>query len=115
MRYIGSCLAAALVGVAVLASTVGSAWAEGIASEAKSLGGLSDRQCIRKVDRVIREERDSPTFRRVVRAPFTRRVFYSDGSVDFACFPDHVVVIVYFVNAGERQAKQDLENFLRAF
>ena len=93
----------------------GSARAEGIASEGKWLGGLSDRQCVRKVDRVIRAERDSPNFLRVVRAPFTRRVFYTDGSVDFICFRDVVVVSVYFLDAGRRHAKRDLRNFLRAF
>ena len=105
-----------IASIAITAIVAGSAWAEGIASQAKTLGGLSDRQCVRKVDRVIdREHQNSPNLRRVVVAEFTRRVFYSDGSVDFSCLPNLVVVTVYFTNAGERQAERDLRKFLRAF
>ena len=116
MTYVKSCFIASVVVIAAIVLSVGAAFAEGIASQGKSLGGLSDRQCVRKVDRVIAQERrNTPTYIRTVRAEFTRRVFYEDGSVDFACFPNQVIVIVYFTNAGERRAERDLRNFLRAF
>ena len=106
----------AIAGIAMTAILATSSWAEGIASQAKSLRGLSDRQCVRKVDRVIdREHQNAPHLRRVVVAEFTRRVVYNDGTVDFACFPNLVVVTVYFSNAGERRAERDLRNFLKAF
>ncbi|MFY0614855.1 MAG: hypothetical protein JXQ99_25225 [Hyphomicrobiaceae bacterium] len=114
MTYVRSRFIAGIVAITVFASLVGSAFAERIATQGRSLGGLSDRQCVRKVDRIIERERQSPNYVRTVRADFTRRVFYEDGSVDFACFPDQVVVIVYFVNAGERRAERDLRRFLKA-
>lgn len=109
-------IATLVAGFSIMAVAAGTAWAEGIASQGKSLGGISDRECVRKVDRVIASEHDnSDNLSRVVVAEFTRRVFYSDGTVDFACFPNLVVITVYFNNAGERRAEADLRNFLKAF
>ena len=89
--------------------------AEGVASEAKSLGGLSDRACLSRVDQVVDAERRASTFLRVVSGQFTRIILFSDGSVSFACFPDQVVVVVYFSNAGNAQAERDLNAFLNQF
>ncbi len=116
MKIYSKCFAALAAGFLVAVLGISSAMAAGIASEGKSLGGLSDRQCLSKVDRVVAaEQRAADNLRRVVRGSFTRRMIFSDGSVDFACFPNQVVIIVYFSNAGNQTAEKDLRNFLRNF
>lgn len=92
------------------------AGAEAIASDRTSLGGLSDDQCVRKVDGIInREAAASSEYMYVVRGEYTRRIFYTDGSVDFACFMDEVVILVYFNNAGDQLAQEELDFFLDLF
>ena len=71
---------------------------------------------VARVNGVIAQERSrAPHLLRVVANSFTKRMIYSDGSVTFACFPDQVVVIVYFTRGGNAQAEKDLRRFLRAF
>ena len=101
-------------GMALLASASLAA-AEGIASEGLSLGGASDRECLRRVDEIAALERSSSDYLRVVKGKFTRSIVYSNGSVDFACFPNQVVIFVYFSDAGNARAEADLQNFLDAF
>ena len=116
MRRILSYCVALFVGVGMIVVGMSAALAAGIASEGKSLGGMSDRQCLVRVDGVIADERRAaPNLLAVVGGDFTRRVIYDDGTVDFACFPNQVVIIVFFSNAGNVQAEADLENFLRNF
>jgi hypothetical protein len=115
LRTIKRNLAGLLALLAMSSVSASPAMAEGLASEGKSLGGLSDKQCVKKVDRVIRRERSNPGFERVIKGKFSRIVVYDDGTVDFACFPDQVIIKVYFNNAGNRRAKADLKNFLRNF
>ena len=110
----GTWIRTVAIGIAFLASS-GLARAEGIASQGVSLGGASDRECLRRVDEVVADERGSPDYLRVVKGRFTRSVVYTNGSVDFACFPDQVVIFVYFSDAGNAKAEADLENFLNAF
>lgn len=105
---------ASICAIAMLAAGA-AASAEGIASQGITTGGASDRSCLVRADQIIAQERGSPNFRRVVRGRLTRRAIYTDGSVDFACFPNQVVITVYFSNAGNARAEADLRNFLRAF
>jgi len=90
--------------------------AGGLAADAKLLGGLTDRQCLQKVDRVIaNEQRSSNNLIEIVRGSYSRKLIYDDGSVDFSCTPNLVNITVYFNNAGNNRARADLGNFLREF
>ena len=89
---------------------------EGLASNAKYLDSLSDVECLGVVDQIIEEEeRGASAFERAVSGPFTRKAFYTDGSVDFVCLPNQVMIIVYFNNSGAAHAQQDLDDFLGRF
>jgi hypothetical protein len=88
----------------------------GIASDSKALGGLSDDQCVKKVDEVIaNKQKNATNFKRLVEGDFTRKMIFDGSNVDLACFDNLVVVVVYFNDAGKDNANQELQSFLKEF
>jgi hypothetical protein len=102
-----------ITGIAMI--TFAAAAEEGIASEGKSLASLTDDQCVAKAAKVLQEEKKAANFKRSIEGDYTVRMVYSDGTVDFACFPGQIVVTVYFSNSDNAHAKKDVNRFLASF